>query len=157
MDWASLFGDVRDIAEGAQPLGAHGFRYDAKSRCWRSSTLGKNGMPLKAGPKTIAKALGVPEALLRAWEESYVRQWCSPPANPAAEALRVSEEGVANKNPFLHLNLQYFPASRVWRRARAARDEVPRSKVAAIVGVDESLIEAWEHAVAKQPESGPPK
>jgi hypothetical protein len=157
MVWESLFGDLGNIPEGAQPLGEHGFRYDAKSRCWRSGTPGKNGMPLKAGAKSIAKTLGVAESLLREWEESYLRQWCSPPTNPAADSLRVSADGVVNRNPLLQWNLQYFPASQIWRRARAARDEVPREKVAAIVGVEVSLIEAWEHAMTARAEAKSPK
>lgn len=157
VDWVSLFGDLGRIPEGAQPLGAHGFRYDSKSRCWRSSAAGTKGMPLKAGPKSIAKKLGVPEALLREWEESYLRQWCTPTENTAAEALRVGADGAVNKNALLPWNLQYFPTSRTWRRARAARDEVPREKVALIVGVDLTLVEAWEKAMHTSHEAPSPQ
>jgi hypothetical protein len=153
MDWASLFGDLENIQEDAQPLSAHWFRYDSKSRCWRSSAVGSNGMPRKAGPKSISKKLGVPEALLREWEEAYLRQWCSLAVNTAAEALRVGVDGDVKKNALLPWNLQYFPSSRTWRRARSARDEVPRERVAVIAGVDLSLIDAWEkavHAITKE-------
>jgi hypothetical protein len=69
--------------------------------------------------------------------------------------LQVVAAGVVNKNPLLSWNLQYFPASRTWRRARAARDEVPREKVATIVGVDVMLIEAWENAMHLQEDAKP--
>ena len=76
--------------------------------------------------------------------------------NPS-ENLAVVDGVPQNLDLFAHWRLKFYAGRGVWRRTRASRDELPRSKVAREVGVEEELIRRWEQAVTSFNDREPPQ
>lgn len=145
-DMSVELNDTDLIPEGAQPLEARGIRWDKLSLCWRRSIGGREGMSYKIKRKSVSQLLAIPEATLANWEASYARQWAAIQVSSATAALAVGEDGSCINDPLVGWGIRYYPQSQTWRRARAARDELSREKVAKAVGVSVDAILAWERA-----------
>ena len=86
--------------------------------------------------------------MIEAWEKA-VNAGDTRGEGNLGRLLQVGPGGVTNSQPLHRWGFCFYPLSRVWRRARAARDEVTREQVAKRVGVTEETLVAWELAACE--------
>jgi hypothetical protein len=142
---AELLAVGEDGSVNKQPLLKFNIRYDATSWCWRRITLFHIELPSKMTSAKVARTVGAAVGTVQAWEAA-MRLANFQSEESATSLLRVNADGTVNLDPLSRWNFRYHPRTRVWRRSRARRDEVPRTLVARRVGVPAQLIEVWEKA-----------
>jgi hypothetical protein len=127
------------------PLVALGLRFYSKTGHWRRIGSFHKHLPTRVSRRLVSEEIGLPESVIEAWENA-VKAGNTQGTDDVSELLRICPSGVAHSQPLQHLGFCFYPQSRVWRRARAARDEVTREQVAKRIGVTEEVLLAWELA-----------
>lgn len=139
------------------PLERENIRFNHLLNQWRLYSLeSTDAITVQAVDRTeILEKGGISAEALARWEQACVAAGV-PPCPFGALDLR-DDGTVLSGQPLLAWNYAYYPTSRLWRRTRSHRDEVPPEKMAKRVGVPLALIRRWEAAVAEQPKGFAPE
>jgi hypothetical protein len=150
-----LFGLDSEGKLNRNPLEPLGFRFDAKSKSWRTVTRFHSNLPKNISRNNVASAIGIDESLIEKWEKAVSFESREPNSITDTKSLLSVDHGaVLNLDPLSSWQLRYYPQSKTWRRTRSHRNEVTRAEVARKVGVPEELITLWEQAMNARWSSG---